>query len=80
LNTFQQLYEEQDSTATARSLVRSVVENRFRASRNQGQSFAEYAVILGLVVLGGAAGFSGLGTTLGTVASNTVGAVIAFLS
>jgi len=80
LNTYQQICGEQDSTAAARSFVRIVVDNRFRGSGKQGQTFAEYAVILGLVVLGGAAGFSGLGATLGTFATNTVGAVIAFLS
>jgi Flp pilus assembly pilin Flp len=79
LNTYQQICGEQDSTAAARSFVRIFTDNRIRASGKQGQSFAEYAVILGLVVLAGAAGFSGFGAALGTLATDTVGAVIAFL-
>jgi len=79
LSTCQQIFGEQDSTAAARSFIRVVIGNRFRTSGKQGQSFSEYAVILGLVVLAGAAGFSGFGAALGTLATNTVGAVIAFL-
>jgi Flp pilus assembly pilin Flp len=69
---------EQGSTATARSFVQ-VVAAWFRPPVERGQSFAEYAVILALVVLVGSVGFTGLGSALGTMATNTIAAIIAFL-
>jgi hypothetical protein len=69
---------DQGSTAAARSFVQVVVA-QFCAPVERGQSFAEYAVILGLVVLVGSVGFTNFGSALGTIATNTFGAVIAFL-
>jgi hypothetical protein len=45
----------------------------------RGQDFAEYAVILALVVAAGSVGFTEFGSALGTVATNTVSAIVAFL-
>lgn len=64
---------------TAHSLFQRVLGITLRTSVEDGQDFAEYAIILGLVVLVGAAGYSGLGTALGTFATNAVGAVVAFM-
>lgn len=69
---------EQGSMTTARSFFQFVTV-RFHAPVDRGQSFAEYAVILGLVVLVGAAGISNFGSALSSMATNTFGAVIAFL-
>jgi Flp pilus assembly pilin Flp len=63
---------------TAHSIFQRVVAISVRAYED-GQDFAEYAVILGLVVLVGAAGISNFGTALGTLAMNAAGAVIAFM-
>lgn len=64
--------------AAARSFAQVVVAWS-RLTSERGQDFAEYAVILGLVVLAGSVGIAQFGSALGTFATNTIGAVIAFL-
>jgi len=64
---------------TAHSIFQRVIAIAACTFVEDGQDFAEYAVVLGLVVLVGAAGYSGLGTALGTFALNAAGAVSAFM-
>jgi hypothetical protein len=70
--------DDKGSTAAARSFSQAAVAwSRLRDEH--GQDFAEYALVLGLVVLAGSVGIAGFGSTLGSFATDTVSAIAAFL-
>ncbi|HVX30092.1 MAG TPA: hypothetical protein VHA53_06390 [Nitrolancea sp.] len=70
--------EDKSSAAAARSFSQALVAwSRLRDAR--GQDFAEYALVLALVVVAGSVGIAQFGTALGTFATDTVSAIVAFL-
>lgn len=70
--------DKQGSTAAARSFIQ-VMAACSRPRDERGQDVAEYALVLGLVVLAGSVGIAQFGSALGTFATNTVSAIVAFL-
>ena len=65
--------------ATARLVAGGVSADRARLSRQDGQSLAEYGLILALVVVVAVAGLSPLGGNLGGLVANTFSAVVTML-
>lgn len=63
---------------TARSVFSAAAASR-GLYQQDGQTFGEYSLILTLVVVIAAAGLSPLGSSLSTLITNTVAAVIAML-
>lgn len=75
----QEPYPVQSLLATVILPYGSMITPNMSLHDEAGQSFAEYAVILALLVVVAATGVSAFGAALGNVLTGTVNAIIAYL-